>query len=84
MRRPYEPRRKVVMEIEDAGYTKPVDLDAAQLRNGSILFTNASKDVHFRLIVYPEAHASAVSPDDGVERAVAISFPRGQRTGSAR
>jgi hypothetical protein len=52
--------QKGVLEIEDAGYTKPVDLDAAQLRNGNILFTNSSKTVRFRLIVYPQARVSVV------------------------
>jgi hypothetical protein len=46
---------KGVLEIEDGGRTKPVDLDPAQLSNGSILFTNASPTVRFRLIVYPQA-----------------------------
>jgi hypothetical protein len=50
--------QKGVLEIEDAGYTKPVELDAAQLRNGSILFTNSSKTVRFRLTVYPQARVS--------------------------
>jgi hypothetical protein len=49
-----------VLEIEDGGYTKPVDLDAAQLRNGSILFTNSSNTVRFRLIVYPQAKVSVM------------------------
>jgi hypothetical protein len=52
--------QKGVLEIEDAGYTKPVDLDAAQLRNGSILFTNSSRTVRFRLIVYPQARVSVM------------------------
>jgi hypothetical protein len=50
--------QKGVLEIEDGGYTKPVDLDSAQLRNGSILLQNSSNTVHFRLIVYPEARVS--------------------------
>jgi hypothetical protein len=45
---------KGVLEIEDGGRTKPVELDPAQLSNGSILFTNASPTVRFRLIVYPQ------------------------------
>jgi hypothetical protein len=49
-----------VLEIEDGGYTKPVELDAAQLRNGSILFTNSSGTVRFRLIIYPQAHLSVI------------------------
>ena len=52
--------QKGVLEIEDAGYTKPVDLDAAQLRNGSVIFTNSSKTVRFRLIVYPQASVSVI------------------------
>ena len=47
--------QKGVLEIEDGGRTKPVDLDSAQLSNGSILFTNSSGKVRFRLIVYPQA-----------------------------
>lgn len=50
--------QKGVLEIEDGGHTKSVDLDAAQLQNGSILFTNSSKTVSFRLIVYPQARVS--------------------------
>jgi hypothetical protein len=50
--------QKGVLEIEDGGINKPYDLDAAQLRNGSILFTNSSKIVHFRLTVYPQTHVS--------------------------
>jgi hypothetical protein len=49
-----------VLEIEDGGYNKPVELDPAQLRNGSILFTNSSGTVRFRLIVYPQAHLSVI------------------------
>lgn len=52
--------QKGVLEIEDGGYTKPVELDAAQLRNGSILFTNSSGTVRFRLIVYPQARVSVM------------------------
>ena len=44
-----------VLEIEDGGHTKPVNLDIAQLRNGSILLENSSDTVRFRLIVYPQA-----------------------------
>jgi hypothetical protein len=52
--------QKGVLEIEDGAYTKPVDLDAAQLRNGSILFTNSSGTVRFRLIVYPQPRVSVM------------------------
>jgi hypothetical protein len=60
--------QKGVLEIEDAGYTKPVDLDAAQLRNGNILFTNSSKTVRFRLIVYPQARVSVVQTMEWKEK----------------
>jgi hypothetical protein len=52
--------QKGVLEIEDAGHSQPVDLDAAQLRNGNILFTNSSKTVRFRLIVYPQARVTVM------------------------
>jgi hypothetical protein len=52
--------QKGLLEIEDGGYTKPVDLDAAQLSNGNILFTNSSATVRFRLIVYPQARLSVM------------------------
>lgn len=45
-----------VLEIE--GNPKPVELDSAQLRNGSILLGNSSKTVRLRLIVYPQAGVS--------------------------
>ncbi len=47
-----------LLEIEDGGYTKSVDLDAAQLKNGSILYRNSSSTVRFRLVVYPAARVS--------------------------
>ena len=43
-----------VLEIEEAGVTKPVDLDAAQLRNGTLTYSNATNDVHFKLTVFPK------------------------------
>jgi hypothetical protein len=45
--------QKGVLEIEDGGKTKLVDLDAAQLSNGNIVFTNSTGTVHFRLILHP-------------------------------
>jgi hypothetical protein len=47
-----------VLEIEDGGYSKPVDLDAAQLRNGTLIYRNAANSVRFRLTVYPLARVS--------------------------
>jgi hypothetical protein len=52
--------QKGVLEIEDGGYTKPVDLDPAQLSNGSILFTNSSGTVRFRLTVFPQAGVGVI------------------------
>ena len=49
-----------VLEIEDGSYTKSVDLDTAQLQNGSIIYRNSSPTVRFRLIVYPRARVSVV------------------------
>lgn len=47
-----------VLEIEDGSYSKSVDMDAAQLSNGSILYRNSSNSVRFRLVVYPRARVS--------------------------
>ena len=47
-----------VLEIEDGSATKRLDLDPAQLSNASILFTNSSGTVRFRLIVYPQARVT--------------------------
>jgi hypothetical protein len=47
--------QKGVLEIEDGGYAKPVDLDQDHLRNGSIVYRRSSDSVHFRLIVYLSA-----------------------------
>jgi hypothetical protein len=50
--------QKGLLEIEDGSYTKPVDLDPAQLQNGSIVYKNASPTVRFRLTVFPKARVS--------------------------
>ena len=50
--------RKGLLEIEDDGRTKPVDLDAAQLQNGSLIYRNTSNTVRFRLTVYPSDRTS--------------------------
>jgi hypothetical protein len=46
------------LEIEDGTYTKSVDLDAAQLKNGSIIYRNTTNTVRFRLVVFPKARVS--------------------------
>jgi hypothetical protein len=53
-----------VLEIEDGSYTKSVDLDTAQLKNGSIIYRNSSDAVRFRLVVYPKAHVSVTETAD--------------------
>jgi len=53
-----------LLEIEDGKYTKSVDLDAAQLQNGNIIYRNTSKTVRFRLIVYPKAKVSVAETAD--------------------
>jgi hypothetical protein len=47
-----------ILEIDDGGRAKQVELDVAQLRNGSILLENSSGTVRFRLIVYPQQGVS--------------------------
>lgn len=41
-----------VLEIEESGVSKPVDLDATQLQSGTLVYRNASDDVRFKLSVY--------------------------------
>ena len=50
--------QKGVLEIEDGSANKPVDLDQAQLHNGTLLYRNSSNSVRFRLTVYPQARVS--------------------------
>lgn len=50
--------QKGVLEIEDGSAAKPVDLDRAQLQNGTLLYRNSSNVVRFRLTVYPQARVS--------------------------
>jgi hypothetical protein len=47
-----------VLEIHDGDYAKVMDLDAPQLRNGTIVFRNQTKMVSFRLTVYLNADLS--------------------------
>jgi len=50
--------QKGTLEIEEGGYTKPVELDPSQLLNGSLIYRNSSDEVHFRLTIYPSARVS--------------------------
>jgi len=48
------------LDIEDGAFKKSVDLDAAQLLNGSVLYRNTSNSVRFRLVVYPNPRTNVV------------------------
>jgi hypothetical protein len=50
--------QKGLLEIEDGGYTKPVDLDLAHLQGGSLIYRNSSNRVRFRLIVSLNARSN--------------------------
>jgi hypothetical protein len=43
---------RAVLEIEDGGFMKPVPLDPAHLREGTVVYQNTSNAVKFRLVVY--------------------------------
>jgi hypothetical protein len=47
-----------VLEIDDGGETKRVELDRANLSGGSMVYRNASEKVHFRLVVYLDSGLS--------------------------
>jgi hypothetical protein len=53
-----------VLEIQDGTFSKPVELDAAHLQNGSIIYRNTSNAVHFRLIVYMNGRLSVTETLD--------------------
>ncbi len=52
------------LEIEDASYTKSVDLKSVDLHNGSIIYRNSSGTVRFRLTVYPQERVSVTETVD--------------------
>lgn len=52
--------KRGVLEIEEKGITKPVDLDSAQLQNGTLTYRNVTNDVHFRLTVFPTEQVSVM------------------------
>jgi hypothetical protein len=47
-----------VLDIEDGGLTKSVELDPAHLESGSLIYRNSSSNVKFRLVVFPGAQLS--------------------------
>lgn len=44
--------QRAVLEIEEGAFAKPVELDAAHLRDGSVIYQNTTSSVRFRLTVY--------------------------------
>jgi hypothetical protein len=46
------------LEIEDGEIKKVVDLDTAQLRNGTLLYKNTSETVQLRLTVFPRSQVA--------------------------
>ncbi|MBV8842813.1 MAG: hypothetical protein JO307_08380 [Bryobacterales bacterium] len=53
-----------ILEIEDGGYSKPVDLDAAHLQNGSLIYRNSSRSVRFRLVLSEGARVTLAETAD--------------------
>jgi hypothetical protein len=45
-----------VLDIEDNGSTKSVNLDTAHLREGTVVYQNTSDTVRFRLVIYVNDH----------------------------
>jgi len=56
--RPVRSASNGVLEIEDSGERKRVELDRASLSSGSIVYRNASDKVRFRLVVYLNSELS--------------------------
>ena len=46
--------RRGALEIIDGKYTKRVDLDSQQLQSGSVIYRFSSKQLKFRLDVFPQ------------------------------
>jgi hypothetical protein len=56
-----------VLEIDDGGETKRVELDRADLSSGSMVYRNVSNKVRFRLVTYLDA---------GLSLTEALDWPR--------
>ncbi len=50
--------QKGLLQIQDGTVEKPVELDPAQLHNGTLIYRATSDQVHFRLVVYPKPEVS--------------------------
>lgn len=47
--------QSAVLDIQDGGLSKSVDLEVADLRNGTVIYQNSSNAVRFRLVVFINA-----------------------------
>ena len=47
-----------VLEIEDGEFTKPVRLDSAHLKEGTVIYQNSSPTVRFRLVIFLGSNAT--------------------------
>jgi hypothetical protein len=47
-----------LLEIDDGGFSKPVELDRAHLQNGSVIYRHTGDTVRFRLTVYVNPRVS--------------------------
>jgi len=56
--------QRAVLEIEDGGFSKPVELDPAHLRDGNVIYQNTSGMVRFRLTVYLDQRLSVTETID--------------------
>ena len=56
--------RRGTLVIEDGPVTIPRDLEAAELRTGSIVYTPVTNKIHFRLQVFPGDHDSLTETID--------------------
>ena len=61
--------RRGVLSISDGPINKPVDLDAATLQNGSVIYHHVSPGLSFRLEVFPSENTS-------LSEAIQASFDR--------
>lgn len=53
-----------VLEIVDGGFSKPVPLDPAHLREGTVVYQNTAPEVTFRLVVYMSSNLSITESVD--------------------
>jgi hypothetical protein len=53
---PIRSARRAALEIKDGNYTRTVDLDVTQIQNGSVIYRRLTKNVTFRLEVFPQDH----------------------------